>query len=30
MAGFMEASKRYVAKIGDLPPIAFEADDETV
>jgi hypothetical protein len=28
MAGFMEASKSYVARIGDLPPIAFEADDD--
>ena len=28
MAAFMEASKSYVAKIGDLPPIAFEADDD--
>ena len=24
----MEASKSYVAKIGDLPAIAFEADDD--
>jgi hypothetical protein len=28
MAAFMKASKSYVAKIGDLPAIAFEADDD--
>ena len=28
MAAFMKVSKSYVAKIGDLPAIAFEADGD--
>jgi hypothetical protein len=28
MIAFIEASKSYVSRIGDLPAIAFEADDD--
>jgi hypothetical protein len=29
MGVFLESAKSYVAKIGDLPAIVFEADDDT-